>query len=176
MLINLTDVLTSEGKEERLQVEVGLTDISCRMGDFPIVDKTLLNLTLKNLGMNKASVEGRMELVLAMNCDRCLKEVRQKIVLHFVREAEGPDAYQEKEKDDEQNFMAGYQLDVDGLVKNECLMNLPTKVLCKPDCRGICIKCGKDLNTGECGCDTFVPDPRMAGIKDIFNAAKSGEE
>lgn len=176
MLINLTDVLTSEGREERLQAEAGLADINCRMGVFPIIEKTPLNLTLKNLGMNKASMEGRMELVLAMNCDRCLKEIQQKIVLHFVREIEGSDAYQEKEKDDEQSFMAGYELDVDGLVKNECLMNLPTKVLCKPDCKGICIKCGKDLNMGECGCDTFVPDPRMAGIKDIFNAAKSKAE
>ncbi len=39
MLINLTDVLTSEGKEERLQAEVELTDIHCKMGDFPILKK-----------------------------------------------------------------------------------------------------------------------------------------
>ena len=69
-------------------------------------------------------------------------------------------------------FMGGCQLNIEDLVRNECFMNLPVKVLCRPDCRGICMRCGKDLNDGECGCDTFVPDPRMARIKDIFDADK----
>lgn len=172
MLINLSDVLTSEGKAEERQAEIELTQISCRMGTFPIMEKTPVSLTLKNLGMNKASIEGRAEITLAMNCDRCLKSVAQKITLHMIRQVTAPDVRQEEKMDDEQNFMEGYQLDVDGLIKNECLMNLPMKILCKPDCKGICIKCGKDLNTGECGCDTFVPDPRMARIKDIFEAKR----
>ena len=46
------------------------------------------------------------------------------------------------------------------------------KILCKPDCKGICPTCGRDLNTGTCDCDNFVPDPRMAAIKDIFEADK----
>ena len=48
--------------------------------------------------------------------------------------------------------------------------NMPTKILCKPDCKGICKVCGKNLNEGDCGCDQFVPDPRMAAIKDIYDA------
>lgn len=172
MVINLTDVLISEGKVKELQAEAELTQISCRMGKFPVTEKTPVSLTLKNLGMNKASVEGRIELTLAMNCDRCLKPVPQKISLHFMRQVTAPDESMKEEEDDEQNFMEGYRLNIDSLIKNECFMNLPTKVLCKPDCKGICIKCGKDLNTGECGCDTFVPDPRMARIKDIFEAKR----
>ena len=158
MLINLSDAFTSEGYVAKRQAETELTRISCRMGDFPIIEKTPLALTLTNLGTNKASIEGRMELTLAMQCDRCLKPVPTKICLHFVRQ--------------EQNFMEGYQLNVDDLIKNECLMDLPAKVLCKPDCKGICIQCGKDLNEGECGCDRFIPDPRMARIKDIFEAKR----
>ncbi len=38
----------------------------------------------------------------------------------------------------------------------------------KDDCKGICPVCGQNLNEKECGCDTFVPDPRMAVIQDIF--------
>ena len=71
---------------------------------------------------------------------------------------------------DEMSFVTGYELDTDALVGNEILINWPMKVLCHEDCKGICTVCGKDLNDGECGCDTFVPDPRMAVIKDIFNA------
>ena len=172
MLINLSDAFTSEGYVAKRQAETELTQISCRMGDFPIIEKTPLALTLTNLGTNKASIEGRMELTLAMQCDRCLKPVPTKICLHFVRQAVSPDAYSKEEEDDEQNFMEGYQLNVDDLIKNECLMDLPAKVLCKPDCKGICIQCGKDLNEGECGCDRFIPVPRMARIKDIFEAKR----
>lgn len=171
MLINLTDVLTSEGKVVQKQAEVGITEISCRLGDFPIVEKTPLMLTITNLGVNKASIVGKMDITFAMNCARCLRSVEQRIVLDFIRSVTGPDEYKEEDAgDDDRDFMEGYQLNVDDLIKNECFMNLPTKVLCKPDCKGICMRCGKDLNAGECGCDTFIPDPRMARIKDIFDA------
>ncbi len=170
MLINLSDALASEGYVAERQAEIELTKISCRMGDFSIIEKNPVSLTLTNLGTNKASIEGKTELTLAMNCDRCLKPVPTKIPLHFVRQVVSPDVY--SEEDDGQNFMEGYQLNIDGLIKNECLMDLPVKVLCKPDCKGICMQCGKDLNEGECGCDRFVPDPRMARIKDIFEAKR----
>ena len=68
--------------------------------------------------------------------------------------------------------MNGYELDTEILIYNELLMSLPMKVLCKETCKGLCPVCGKNRNDGECGCDTFVPDPRMAAIKDIFNANK----
>lgn len=172
MLINLTDVLTSEGKVVEKQADTEITELHCRMGDFPVRDKTPLSLTLTNLGINKAAVRGRMELTLAMNCDRCLKPVLQKITLDFTRQVCGSDEYEGDTEEDDQNFMDGYQLNVDDLIKNECFMNLPVKVLCKPDCKGICLMCGKDLNTGKCDCNTFIPDPRMARIKDIFDANK----
>ncbi len=68
--------------------------------------------------------------------------------------------------------MEGYHLNVDELINNELLLNWPMKILCKEDCKGICKVCGKNLNDGACGCDDFVPDPRMAAIKDLFNANK----
>lgn len=172
MLLNLTDVLTSEDRVVTKQVEADITEIDCRTGSYPVIEKTPLLLTMTNLGANKASIRGKMELSLGMSCDRCLKPVIQKITLAFTRTVFGPDGYQEDTDEDEQNFMEGYQLNVDDLIRNECFLNLPMKVLCKPDCRGICSICGKDLNLGSCDCDTFVPDPRMAGIKDIFEANK----
>ncbi len=172
MLINLTDVLTSEGKVMKEQVEPEFTEITCKSGIYRVESKTPLSLTLTNIGKNKALIEGRAELVFSMQCDRCLKPVSQKVMFDIAREVQGPEEYTSDAEDDDQSFMKGYQLDADDLIRNECFMNLPVKVLCRPDCRGICMRCGKDLNTGECGCDTFVPDPRMARIKDIFDANK----
>ena len=106
-----------------------------------------------------------------MPCDRCLKSVKVPLNVNFMQEVYAPDALPQEEQD-AQSFVEGYELDVEALVKSEILVNMPVKVLCKPDCKGICKVCGHDLNEGECGCDTFVPDPRMAAIKDIFNANK----
>lgn len=173
MLINLTEVLTSEGKTESVQMQTEICEISGRMGTFSIIEKTPLSLILTNIGTNKASIQGSMVLSLTMECDRCLKPLVHKIELDFIRVVTGPDLYkQETDDDNEQNFMDGYQLNVEDLIVNECFINLPMKVLCEPDCKGLCKICGKDLNTGSCECDTFIPDPRMAGIKDIFDANK----
>ena len=83
---------------------------------------------------------------------------------------------QEKAEQDEEiddlSFMEGYQLNTETLLYNEILENWPAKILCKDDCKGLCPVCGKNRNDGDCGCDTFVPDPRMAAIKDVFNACK----
>ncbi len=73
---------------------------------------------------------------------------------------------------DESSYLTGYDLDVDRLVYLEVLMSWPLKVLCKEDCKGICSRCGKNLNNGPCGCTEEPKDPRMAAISDIFSKFK----
>lgn len=173
MLLNLTDVLTSEGKTKSQDVIIEMEAFESRMGRFVIAEKTPLHLEMRNTRPGCAEVEGYAEITQMMCCDRCLKEVPVKISLHFVRDVFSPDVINSEVTDDsDSGLMEGYQMNIEVLVYNELLMNQPEKVLCKPDCKGICKKCGKDLNEGECGCDTFVPDPRMAVLQDIFNANK----
>ena len=66
----------------------------------------------------------------------------------------------------------GYNLDVDKLVFGEILLLIPGKTLCKEDCKGLCLRCGANLNEGECGCDRESLDPRMSVFKDILNNFK----
>lgn len=173
MLINLTDVLTSEGKTAEQQVPIEMTAFTNGMETYPITEKSQVDLKLTNLESGKALVVGKAKVILQMNCDRCLKEVDEVIDLNFSREVFAPDEITESTDDkSDQTFMEGYQLNVEDLVYSEILLGLPMKILCTEECKGICTQCGKDLNEGECGCDTFIPDPRMAVIKDIFNANK----
>ena len=73
---------------------------------------------------------------------------------------------------DEQPYLQGYNLDVDQLVRDELLLNLPMKVLCDEDCKGICNRCGANLNHETCDCDRSSLDPRMSVIQDIFKQFK----
>ncbi len=171
MLVNLTELFASEaGRKEKREISSELEVFSNGAETYQILRKTPVTFLFTNLAVGKVRVEGEAEVVLEMQCSRCLKDVEQEIRISFMLDVVSPEI--PLEEADDQTFMEGYSLNVESLLNNEILMSLPTKVLCRPDCKGICRVCRKDLNLGECGCDTFVPDPRMAAIKDIFNANK----
>ena len=172
MLVNLTDVFTNEGQVQELTVSYDAGTFTNQLGTFSIKEKSPVALKLSNIGQSKALVEGNVKLTFALSCDRCLRDVDYTFDLSFDSEVVSPDCTSVDTDDDSSDFMEGYHLNVDELVNNEILLNWPMKILCKADCRGICKVCGKNLNDGDCGCDDFVPDPRMAAIKDIFNANK----
>ena len=173
MFVNLTDVFANEGGTVTVQAETELEQIAIGGVVFPVRHKEPVSLTAVNIGRGRAKLQGSTEITFGMQCDRCLKDVDQTLQIRFEREVYAPDVTDMT--DDEQTdqaFMDGYRLNVEDLLNIEIVMNWPMKGLCKPDCRGICRQCGRDLNTGICGCDDFVPDPRMAVIGDIFNGNK----
>ena len=53
-------------------------------------------------------------------------------------------------------------LDITDIVRENILAELPLKILCVEDCQGLCPKCGKNLNQGQCDCDLHEVDPRLA--------------
>lgn len=172
MILNVTDVLMEEGKTETKQIEFSPDFLEYNGSRYPITEKSPLMLTLTNNGKGRAYLSGEMTLTAVLCCDRCLKEVPYTFSLEFSSEVLSPELGAAVSQEDADTYLTGYQFEADELVYNEISISWPMKILCKPDCRGICSKCGRDLNTGTCECDTFVPDPRLAAIKDIFNAGK----
>lgn len=172
MFVNLTDVLRGVDKTVTMQIEPELEQVTIGGMTFPVINKMPLQLTFTNVDKGKAQVTGSGEITFSMCCSRCLKDVEKTLEFQFERTVFSPDRMASPDADDDQGYMNGYQMDVEELLYNEIVINWPMKVLCKPDCRGICRQCGQDLNTGTCDCDTFVPDPRMAVIRDIFNGNK----
>ncbi len=172
MLINLSDVLTTEGKVLTQESALEMDDFVSGTGTYHIVEKSPVAFTFTNIGVDKARVEGSCELKFAAVCDRCLSDVPVSLELSFDRTVISPEAVTEDEDADAQSFMEGYYLNVETFVYDEIIVNWPVKILCREDCKGVCPICGQNRNERECGCDTFVPDPRMAAIKDIFNANK----
>ena len=65
--------------------------------------------------------------------------------------------------------MEGDELDVEELVRNELIVQWPIRVLCKDDCKGICSRCGANLNIQTCDCDTTGLDPEWLQSK-IYSA------
>lgn len=171
MLVNLSDVFTSEGRRISMEVPLEMTSFQRGGECFEIMEKSPVSFTFSNMEAGKVKAEGRVSLKFQTSCDRCLAEVVTALDLTFERVVLSLEA-ENREAVDDLSFMEGYQLNAETFVYNEIIGNWPAKILCREDCRGLCPVCGQNLNERECGCDTFVPDPRMAVIQDIFNANK----
>ena len=172
MLVNVTDVFTSEGRTVEKEIPVAFTQVEHEGVSYPVRECAAFSLRLTNTAPGKALAEVSGRLTAAIPCDRCLSEVEYPFFLQIARELAAPDRASQEELEEQDAFMEGYSLDTDRLIENEIMTSWPMKVLCSPDCRGLCPVCGKDLNAGACDCDPFVPDPRMAAIMDVFNANK----
>ena len=173
MQIHLSDVTDSEGKHIQLQPELELDKISFQMGDYPILEKTPVELEITNTGNKVLELKGIGSVTVGIPCDRCLEQVAVKIPYEIEQKLDMKKSDTERVQDlDENDYLTGMDLDVDRVVYLEVLMSWPLKVLCREDCKGICSRCGKNLNKGSCGCAEEPKDPRMAAISDIFSKFK----
>ena len=173
MQIHLSDVTNSDGKIIQLSAELELDKILFQMGEFPVLDKTPVELRIVNTGNKTLELTGNGSITVGIPCDRCLEQVSVTIPYEVDRKLDMKLSEKDRlENLDESSYLTGYDLDVDRLVYLEVLMSWPLKVLCKEDCKGICSRCGKNLNDGPCGCAEEPKDPRMAAISDIFSKFK----
>ena len=174
-MLNLYDVLSVVGRETVTQVEVEKLQASFQGENIIVTCGQPFEVTLKQIEKEVVSVSFETKVEVSRSCSRCLEEVNCEYQLSVFRNINvaSKEAYiDDASEADEISYIEDCTLDVDMLVLDELYTMIPMNVLCKEDCKGICKKCGKDLNLGDCGCDDFVPDPRMAVIKDIFNANK----
>lgn len=163
--MNLTEFFNQEGKREIKEIPFPLEEFQGEK----IQNHPTLTLVIMNQGKGKAGIEGDAELEFFLSCDRCLKEVTEHLHLNFSRTIYAPEAITDEEMKEDQQFVNEYELNIAELLEEELQLSWPSKVLCCEDCKGICKKCGHNLNEGDCDCDDFVPDIRFANLMDIFN-------
>ena len=153
MLINLSEVFTLEGKERTWTVPLEMRSYEGADGKYPVASSEPVTVTVKNLGNRKLALTGGTKVTLTIPCARFLEPVEYTCEIDFDQELDMSSSDDDRVKDlDEQSYLTGYNLDADRLVCNELSLNLPMKVLCKEDCKGICNRCGANLNYGTCGC------------------------
>lgn len=100
-------------------------------------------------------------------CDRCMAQVKThlSVPIEQVLVAE----LSNEEDSDELLQVEDMRLDADELVFTNAVLALPTKYLCSKDCKGLCPKCGINLNQETCSCSTGGTDPRFDVLKQLLN-------
>ena len=146
MVIDLKPIYDAEGQPVELDYRVSeerLGEIKgCVLEDFSVKGKVYNRAGIVHLNFSAA-------FTLKAECDRCLKPFDRDYFFDFkhilVRTV--------NTDNDEYIVTQGDSIDVDELAVQDALLQIPTKLLCKEDCKGLCYICGADLNLGECGCE-----------------------
>jgi uncharacterized protein len=94
------------------------------------------------------------------------------VVYHPVEELRGEEKHEVREDELDMGFYRDDELDIQDLVAEQILLNVPMKPLCSESCRGICPKCGTDMNVNPCRCEQKKTDPRLAVLKKLLEEGK----
>lgn len=156
-MLELTEILDRPGASAPFSTDVDLTDLVYG------TQKPLSRVTAQGAVRNTAGVlvlKGVARVEITGVCDRCAADFsrQEDFPLDAVLSADASD------EDDENVFpLEGGCADLEDIVRTTVVLNLDQQLLCRPDCKGLCFRCGKNLNLGPCGCAP-EPDPRMAAL------------
>ncbi len=121
-------------------------------------------------------VRAAARVAVRQECSRCLNAFGRSLSLELDEEylplvdirtgrrTEPPDDWLGLSIDDD------HILKLDEAIRQSAMTELPLKPLCRPDCGGICDRCGADLNLAQCDCDDNDGDPRWAALRSLIAA------
>ncbi|MGE0884153.1 MAG: DUF177 domain-containing protein [Blastocatellales bacterium] len=176
MIISLSR-MPADGLVFKHQYEADELDTSER--EFELQAPPLVNGRVNRAGMDMR-VQGEIRATMIATCDRCLADIPLELQIPFdliyVPEGFGTSQSSETELHNRDLDLAVYendQINLDDLVLEQLELSLPSRILCREDCRGLCSQCGADLNLEQCRCEKPI-DPRWQALAYLKN--KSEEE
>jgi len=124
--------------------------------------------TIKDIRVN-----GELSTQLDMACARCLEPVVENVKRAFdlLYRPLGVDAGREEMSvtgaEAEISYYQGEGLLLEDVIREQVLLAVPLKAICREDCKGLCPHCGTNLNSGTCSCAEPAEDPRWSALKEI---------
>jgi uncharacterized protein len=119
------------------------------------------------------NIRGRLETKLEAVCDRCLGPAEIRVDRNFdlfyrpmsaiARDAEEV----EIPRDDlEVGFYSGEGVELADILTEQVILSVPMKVICTPDCQGLCPICGANRNFEDCHCSTQTVNPPFISLEE----------
>ena len=166
MLFDVGPILHTPGKRLDFQFELDLSDLDFN-GRTPVKEPVAVSGFIRN-SADVLNLELTAASLLDAVCDRCGKEFRQdKTVFYSCVLAEEV----QNEDNDEIVVLENGMVDAEDLARTAFILDMDTKTLCSEDCKGLCSRCGADLNLGPCSCKKEV-DPRLAALAKLLENNK----
>lgn len=152
------------GDKPRLELEYSFSMSQVQVDGYaPFVSPVNVKACFKPFA-EAVELEAELSYDFSMPCNRCMEETithcRQKAshaLVRSLREDEG-DSY----------ILVEGVLDLDELLYSDIILELPSKYICKEDCKGLCPQCGANLNSETCNCSKSSTDPRLEALKALL--------
>ena len=162
MRLDLREIILVPGSQVPFDCELETERL-----DFPAVKAYRAEPRAQGRVYNEAGVlhlEGELTAEMTCYCDRCgaefdsIKETPLDAVIVEEENEEFPEYF----------VLEGNEIDLDEILSTCLILDMETKFLCSEDCKGLCSRCGKNLNLGPCGCRK-EPDPRFAVLEQLLD-------
>lgn len=146
-------------------------------GDVRAVSDVEVRGTVTNTGESmlvRADVRGLFETP----CSRCLQPARMEIETSFeerFRREDAAGADSGHGEDDDVSYYQGERIDLGDITREHIALQLPMKPICREDCRGLCPRCGANLNETQCNCRFDDIDPRLAVLQALVDERSEAE-
>lgn len=162
MKLDLRGIIDKEGSQLPFRFEMDTSDLEFdTVADF--IPPVICEGKLENHA-GALSAIGKVDASFNCVCARCLKALENSISIPFT-------AYLDEELQDEESedyyLIEGDDVDIGEIARDALVLNMPTRFLCSEDCKGLCPKCGKNLNDGPCDCGEDQ-DPRLAALAQLL--------
>jgi uncharacterized protein len=170
--INFSDI-----PDEGLQVELqeSLQEFHLETDDVKISSQVGFEGRLDRVGSD-VLIRGHIKTVVEVACARCLEHfplpIAARVEAEYRPRPKEPQEEEKELKDEDINvyFYAKNRLYLSEALRDQILLAVPMKPLCKRSCKGLCSRCGADLNRGPCGCVEEDMDPRLEVLKALKKA------
>jgi uncharacterized protein len=172
MKLQLADI-TEETNELRYPEDV--TELNARLGrglrEYRVAEGLEVETAYYRFGQ-ELFFRGALRGEVQGTCARCAEEYTFMLETPFTfvlvpRPTLGGEELQLSAEDMALSFYEGTEIDVTPLVHEQVILALPTRPLCREDCRGLCPRCGANLNAATCSCPADPSDPRLAVLRTL---------
>jgi len=176
MKVHLNSIPTGS----HLEVDLSLTRDEANMmleevGGCELLSDLEARARLEREG-TRVTLAGELSAVVAASCRRCLKDLEPNLDVDFrttflplpeLLPEEDEEELELTSEDVELSHYEGDELDLIPLIRETLLLEIDPSPLCNENCKGLCSKCGDDLNQRECGCDRASYDLRWSALQDL---------
>lgn len=164
MIVDLKRIFVSDNSSLPIEYSLDMSDVEFS-GFFPLSEPVKFDGTVSNK-TSLVELDATIRYSYNAPCDRCgiatVKEHKICVKKSLAPAIEGEDS-------DSILLVPDMKLDLDEFIYAEVIVSLPMKHLCSETCKGICAKCGKNLNDGECDCPKKEIDPRLSALAELLN-------
>ena len=165
MLLELGKIIECPGESVPFSAVVDLSDLKYG-NSYPVSEPVYADGVVRNTA-GVLEMTGNIRTCIHGICDRCAEPFTRDmdIPLDVVLVTELADEGNE----DERVFpLTGDCADLEEIIRTVFVLNMDAKLLCSEDCKGLCCRCGKNLNDGPCGCKKEL-DPRFAALRQLLD-------